>query len=261
MKKLLILFSAAALFAACNNEEQTAAAAKNTDLIQQNLKGKVKTLDETSSTVDSTGASKADSTSNSSEFDEKGYQTAYIAKDINGKTKEHQTLARFDNGQLKELVIKNGDGKQTTKWEITLDSSGKYKEAKVYDSTGKVSSVWKELAENEFGQVTKGNEYKQDGTLKASFQNDFDNNGHYTGGWGKDSTGKETFRSSIKLNDKGDAAEETRTSATKDSTTTEKFTYKYDSYDEQGNWTQRTTIDEKGKTTKVIKRTYTYYKD
>jgi inorganic pyrophosphatase len=46
----------------------------------------------------------------------------------------------------------------------------------------------------------------------------------------------------------------------KDSTTTKTTTFKYDSYDEQGNWTQRTTFDDKGKATKVIKRTHTYYK-
>ena len=100
-----------------------------------------------------------------------------------------------------------------------------------------------------------------DNTLKGSFVNSYDNNGHFTGGSGKDSTGKENFHSTVKLNDKGDAVETTTTTTTKDSSKTETVTYKYDSYDEKGNWTQRTTYNDKGKPTKIVKHTITYYKD
>jgi len=262
MKKLLLLLSSAALFVGCNNEnKKTAEASKNTDLIQQNLKGNVQQLEETSSTIDSTGASKADSASYVTGFDEKGYQISFVTKDINGKVKEDQTITHYEGGQAKDVIIKNGEGKQTSKWEIMIDSSGKYSSAKIYDSTGKVSSIWKDLSENEYSQVTKGTEYKEDGSVKSSFANNYDNNAHYLGGWGKDSSGKETYHSSITLNDKGDAAEESRTSVTKDSTKNEKFTYKYDSYDEKGNWTQRTTNDDKNKPVKITKRTFTYFKD
>lgn len=261
MKKLLFLLSASAIFAACNNaDKKTADAPKNTDLIQQNLKGKVQRLEESSSTIDSAGASKPDSASFINEFDEKGYQTSYVQKDINGKVKETQTITHYEGGQTKEVIVKNAEGKQTMKWEISIDSSGKYSGAKVYDSTGKLSSIWKELTENEYGEVTKGNEYKEDGSLKSSFTNNYDS-GHYTGGMGKDSSGKETFHSSLTLNDKGDASEESRTTVMKDSTKTEKFTYKYDSYDDKGNWTQRTTYNEKGKPVKLTKRTVSYYRD
>ncbi len=46
----------------------------------------------------------------------------------------------------------------------------------------------------------------------------------------------------------------------KDSTTTTTTKYKYDSFDDQGNWTQRTISDEKGKITKILKREITYFK-
>jgi hypothetical protein len=260
MKKFLSLLIGAAVLFACNNEEKkTADVPKNTDLIGQNLKGRVQTFKVSSSIIDSTGASKPDSASYINEFDEKGYQTSYVTKDISGKIKEAQTLTHYEGGQVNEIIYKNGEGKQTSKWQITIDSSGKYNGAKIYDSAGKVSSIWKELKENEYGQVISGSEYKEDGSPKHSFANNYDK-ANYVGGWSKDSAGKETFRSAITLNDKGDAAEET-TTTTKDSAKTEKFTYKYDSYDDKGNWTQMTTYNEKGKPIKLTKRVFTYYKD
>ena len=124
-----------------------------------------------------------------------------------------------------------------------------------------IDENYKDLSENEYGEVLKGTEYKPDNTMKSSFENNYDKDGHFIGGSGKDSTGKEIFHSTVKLNDKGDAAEETTMTVTKDSTKNETVTYKYDSYDDQGNWTQRTTYNDKGKPTKIVKRTYTYYKD
>jgi hypothetical protein len=261
MRNLLLLLFASTLLIACNNaDNKTADAAKNTDLIQQNLKGKVQRLEESSSTIDSAGSSKPDSSSYINDFDEKGYQTSYVTNDINGKAKEEQAIEHYEGGQVKGFVTKNAQGKQTVKWEIAIDSNGKYSGAKVYDSSNKLTSIWKELAENEYGQVIKGTEYKEDGTLKSSFVNNYDST-HYIGGQSKDSSGKETFHSSITLNDKGDPSEESTTTVTKDTSKTEKFSYKYDSYDDKGNWTQRTSYNEKGKPVKVIKRTISYYKD
>jgi len=78
------------------------------------------------------------------------------------------------------------------------------------------------------------------------------------GGESKDSTGKVTYSSSVKLNDKNDQEQVTETTVDKDSTKTTVTTYKYDGWDEQGNWTQRTTYDDKGKPTKITKRIITY---
>lgn len=259
MKKVFLFLIATSFLTACNNSgDKKAEAPKNTDLLNQNLKGKVKSYDETTTNIDSTGASKPDSTVSSSMFDEKGYQNEYIVKDLEGKTKRTQTITHYENGQTKEVISKNGDGKMTNRWDIVLDSSGKYSMANVHDSTDKVTSTWKELAENEYGQVSKGTEYKEDGSVKSSFENTFDGP-IYTGGWGKDSTGKETFRSTVKLNDKKDPSEETTMTVSKDGTKNEKKTFTYDSFDEKGNWTQRTTLNEQGKPTKITKRTFVYY--
>jgi hypothetical protein len=58
-----------------------------------------------------------------------------------------------------------------------------------------------------------------------------------------------------------DPIEEISTTREKDSTKTEKTTYQYEGYDDKGNWLQSTASNEKGKPTKTVKRSSTYYKD
>src|SRR5258705_7125215 len=111
MKKFFLVLFAGILFIGCNNEKK-AETAKNTDLIQQNLKDKVQRFEEASYTVDSTGKSKMDSAINVTDFDEKGYQTKYTTKDPSGKITMQQTITHYDNGAAKEIVNMK-DGKQT----------------------------------------------------------------------------------------------------------------------------------------------------
>jgi len=260
MKKFFFLLSSAILLFACNNEK-TAEAPKNTDLIQQNLKGKVQSIAEESYAVDSTGKMGAkDSMVTLSDFDEKGYQSKQTTKNSAGMVTDETTITHYDNGATKE-VSGVSKGKQTFKFTIEIDSSGKYSGAKSYDSTGNQASYYKGLTQDEFGNVLTGTEYKMDNSVKSSFVNSTDKNGHSIGSVGKDSTGKETFHSTSKLNDKEDVIETTTMTVIKDSTKTETVSYKYDTYDDKGNWTQRTTSNDKGKATKIVKRTVTYYKD
>lgn len=261
MKIFMPLLLAVTIFAACNNEEEKAAEdPKNTHLITQNLKGAVQHYEVSTSWIDSTGAAKSDSSISIYEIDEKGYTTSYTTKDLAGTLKGEQTFSYYEAGQLKEIFVKNGEGKQIRKWELSVDSSGMHNGAKVYDSAGKITSVWKNVKENEYGQAISGSEYNEDGSFKYYFEGKYDK-ANLVGEMGKDSTGTEHYRSTITLNDKGDASGITRWTKTKDSSVTEKFTYKYDSYDEKGNWTQMTTYNEKNKPTEVTKRTFTYYKD
>ncbi|MFI5134057.1 MAG: hypothetical protein ACHQEB_06960 [Chitinophagales bacterium] len=260
MKKLLLLLSAGVLLIACNNEKKTEGP-KNTDLISQNLKGKVQHTEEMEYAVDSTGKMGAmDSIINTQDFNEKGYQSGFASKNSKGETKSAGMLTQYDNGATKSVESKT-KGVTSFRMEIGIDSNGKYNSAKSFDSSGKMTSYYKDLTENEYGEVLTGTEYHMDNTLKSSFVNSYDKDGHNIGGVGKDSTGKETFHSVIKLNDKGDPIEQTTTTVMKDSTKTETVTYKYDSYDDQGNWTQRTEYNDKGKATKIVKHSYTYYKD
>src|SRR3954469_13488379 len=99
MKKLLLCSLAAGFFACNNNKtETTAAAANNTDLVQMNLKGKVQTISETVTNMDSIGKVKPDSSTNEYSFDEKGYLVKYDTKDSAGKLSYEQSMKRNADG-------------------------------------------------------------------------------------------------------------------------------------------------------------------
>jgi hypothetical protein len=264
MRKFAILslfcFVAIAGIVGCNSADQkTTSAPKNSDLVYMNLRGKVNEIVESSTTIDSVGKSKADSLSNVYQFDEKGYQPKYLTKDSAGKVHTDQTISHDSAGHFTQVVTMV-DGKLTYKLDVDMDKDGKYSGGKTYDSSGKQASYFGELVTNDYGIVTSGKEYFMNGKIKTTWSNKFDG-ANFTGGTSTDSTGKESYSGTIKLNDKGDPIDEVSTTREKDSTKTEKMTYKYDTADDQGNWTQRTTYNEKGKPTKVVKRTITYFKD
>ncbi|MEJ7611870.1 MAG: hypothetical protein WKF88_11900 [Ferruginibacter sp.] len=83
---------------------------------------------------------------------------------------------------------------------------------------------------------------------------------NFIGGTSTDSTGKTNYTGTVNLNDKGDAAEETMTTLEKTVSKTENLKYTYE-YDENGNRISRTATDDKGKVTKKVKRSITYFKD
>lgn len=259
MKKIVMTLCAGLFLMACNEKKQEAEAPKNTDLIGQNLKGKVKQTEETPYQVDSTGKIGAmDSCCiEVQEFDEKGYNSSTISRNSLGKITSETTITHYDGGQVKEFV-NMADGKKKSSFSIQIDKDGKYSGAQSYDSTGKMDGYYTDLKENEYGAVLEGKQYKPDSTLKSSFISVYDK-AIFISGTNTDSSGKEVNTAKIKLNDKRDVIERTNTDVGKDSTTTKVTVYKYDSYDEQDNWTQRTSYDDKGKATKIVKRTITYY--
>ncbi len=256
---LLTLFSGVILFS-CSNDKKESEVAKNSDWTNQHLKGSVKSQEETSYTPDSTGKTgEMDSCCViTQQFDEKGYMVSTTNKDSKGTLKNETTFSHYDGGQVKDIV-NTETGKKPTTFSIQIDKDGKYSGARSYDSAGKLLSYYTDLAEDEYSAVTKGTEHKADSSVKSSFESTYDK-GFQVSSTGKDSSGKVTFTFKCELNDKGDMVKSTTTNTVKDSTTTTVVTFKYDSYDEQGNWTQRTTFDDKGKATKVVKRAYTYYK-
>src|SRR5438045_5582990 len=157
MKQMLFVLSSVSLLVACNNSAkvESASMAKNSDIVQQNLKGKVQQVEETSFTVDSAGANKKDSLVNVNEFDEHGYQTKSLTRDASGKIHTDQTITHADNGAMKEMVTTT-DGKTTFRLVTESDKDGKYTGGKSYDSTGKQDSYYTDLATNEYGVVYAG---------------------------------------------------------------------------------------------------------
>jgi hypothetical protein len=102
-------------------------------------------------------------------------------------------------------------------------------------------------------------QYDKDSVFRMEGENKFVD-GQWTGFAGKDSVGKVKSTSTSKYNDKGEQSEYSNTTITKDSTTTKVTKYTYESHDDQGNWTQRTAWNEKGKSTGITKRAYAYRK-
>lgn len=257
MKTTLILLTIIML-ASCksNNEQQP----KNTDLIQQNLKSLVKQTIDTPYKVDSSGNIGAQDSCcvETQELNDSGYVTKYYTKDIKGNTKMDQTFIHNPNGSLKEFTTMN-DGKPSNHIVIASDDNGNYKAAESYDSTGKQDGYYTDFKQNDFGELTNLKLYKTDSTLKYMFESQFDNNAQYLGGH-TDSAGKTIFSNATTLDSNSNAVKVITTTMVKDSAKQDTSLYRYDQYDEVGNWIQRTTLNASGKPTKVTKRGITYYK-
>ena len=260
MKPFLLLLFVMAVFTACDNntkKDTTQETAMTSDLLQQNLKGKVKSITETSTNIDSTGVEKPDSLITHISFDEKGYQTAYLKKDSSGKVVSEEFASRNDAGVVTEFGTKK-NGKIVSRVETEISEDGKYLGGKRYDSTGKQDGYYKDLMQNEYAIVYKGKLFDMNDKVKETFDMKYDKN-HFLGGKVIDSTGKTTYEGTAKVNDNGDMSEEEYTYIADGQSKAEKKTYKYDNYDDKGNWTQRTTYDNKDKRTQVAKRSLMYY--
>jgi hypothetical protein len=256
MRKILIAGLAILMFA-CNQKTEKKLL-QIPDVEQENLKGKVKQVETDTYTVDSTGKMGAmDTCCNYVEvFDDNGFTSKYITKDEKGNIKSEQSFLHNDDGLFMGMSTVTNN-KKISSLSIELDKDGKYGVAKSFDSTGKMDSYFDGITTNEFGQITGATEHHTDSTLKMSFTSRYENH-FFVGNESKDSTGKVTYSSTVKLNDKNDQEQLTENTVNKDSTKTTVTTYKYDGRDEQGNWTQQTTYDDKGKATKIIKRVITY---
>lgn len=264
MKKISIVLIAAFIAFSCNEKKESAKTF--TDWSADNLKGEIQKNVESPYKVDSTGKmGDMDSCCiDVIEYDSTGNIKKVISKDSKGNISREQTFTKYENGLFKEIATTE-KGKVTNRVSIQTDNNGKYTTAQEYDSTGKLSSFYKDIHQNEYNQLTSMKQYKPDSTLKSSFETKYDKQ-IFEGQINKDSSGKEVSKSSAMVDDKGNQIEFTVTNTMKDSTTkkdstTTKVTkYKYDSFDDKGNWTQRTEMDEKGKSTKIVKREITYYK-
>jgi hypothetical protein len=168
-------------------------------------------------------------------------------------------------GFLTSMQTTGANDKKISSLVIEYDSAVKPLIAKSYDSTGKMDVYYRDITFNKFGGVTGAKGYHTDSTPKLTFSNEFDSI-YYVGSNSKDSVGKVTYSNKVKLNDKKDPAEFSETIVTtdpktkKDSTKNTVITYKYDSWDKQGNWIQQTSYNEKGKPIKIVKRVITYKK-
>ena len=295
MKKISILAMAVMVAFSCNQKKQELP--KNADVLADNLKGHVEQTTATDYKVDSTGKTgEQDSCCVVKvKYDAKGYITGYSSDNKAGTNKEEGTFAHYDNGAIKDIKnSKNGnlsstisvridkDGKYSGAEEydngalkdiknfksgnlsssisIQIDKDGKYSGAEEHDSLNKMKFYYSGFSQNDYGQLTAMKKYNADSTLSSTMSNNFDKQ-IYKGGEEKDSTGKIIFSSIVKLDNKNNTIESDTKNVSKDSTTNKVTKYKYDSFDDKDNWTQRTELNENSKPVKIVKRTITYYKE
>ena len=262
MKKTSILLSVIFILAACNSGEKSSSGTKMvmSDLNTENLKGDISSYEDTPYKTDSTGKTGEMDTCcvSVSEYDENGNAIKNISKESKGTIKSETVITRHPNGLFKSTITTE-KGKTTTSFDTKLDENGNYSWAQQLDSNGKLDVYYTDITQTEDGIVSGWKQYDKDSVFRQTGESKFDKN-LQTSFTMKDSVGKTKLSSTYKYNDKGEQIEASNTNITKDSTTTTVTKYTYDAHDEMGNWTQRTTWDDKGKATAITKRTYTYKK-
>ena len=259
MKKIIFLSAIIAFSFSCNEKKQELP--KNSDLLTDNLKGKVEQTVTTDYKVDSTGkiGDQDSCCTVTTKYDEKGYVTEYTSSNKAGTDVEKETMTRYDNGAMKDIKnTKNGN--QTFAVSVKVDKDGKYTIAEQFDSANKLKYYFTEITQNDYGQLTGMKKYNADSTFGGTMEDNFDKS-TFTSGETKDSTGKVIQSSVSKYDDKNNIIESDVKNVVKDSTINKVTKYKYDSFDDQGNWTERTETDGNGKPLKMVKREITYYKD
>jgi hypothetical protein len=257
MKKSgIYLLAGMFLMASCN--QQDSSKTKYSELRAGNLNGDIERIVETPYQVDDTGApTTMDSCCISiTEYDENGNSIKNTEKESNENVKSEAVFTRHENG-LFASNVESENGKIKNSFKLSFDESGKWKFGEAFDSSGKMEFYYDGISQNEYGQVASWVQHKPDSSLGVSAMLKYDKN-LMTEMTTKDSSGKVNYTSVAKYDDKGQQVEVTNTTIGKDSTTVKVITYSYDTHDDQGNWTQRTTYDENGKATKVVKREYTY---
>ena len=257
MKKISIIATSLIFLFACNSADKDAKKTKYSDLISDGLKGEVASVEEAPYKVDSTGKpGEMDSCCTDKwQYDENGNYIGSTSKDSKGTLKSESVAQRYPDGLWKgEKTTRDG---KSTGIETKVDDKGIWVSASSWDSTGKMDNYYTGITQNEFGQVMSWKQYDKDSVFRQEWASKYDKN-LQTSYTMKDSTGKLKSSGEFKYNDKGEQTEASNTTVTKDSTTTKVTKYTYDTHDDQGNWTQRTTWDDKGKATKVNKRSYSY---
>jgi hypothetical protein len=192
------------------------------------------------------------------EYDENGNDTKSVSKDSKGNSSSESVITHHPNGLFKS-VTNTAKGKSTGGFETKIDDNGKTIWAGEIDSNGKGGVYYTNITESEYGEVTGWKQFDKDSVFRQSGETKYDKH-LFLSFIMKDSIGKVKNSSTAKYNDKGEQIESSNTEVSKDSTTTKVTKYTYESHDDMGNWTQRTTWDEKGKATAITKRTYTYRK-
>ena len=177
MKKFFI-FLAGLFLLACSSNEKAESKVKYSDLANDNLKGDIQAIEETPYKADSTGKmGEMDSCCITvSQFDENGNSVKYTSKDSKGTVKNESIYSRHESGLWTGSEDTKEGGKPTGSMKVTVDDKGQYALAQTFDSTGKPDVYYKDITQNEFGQVASWKEYDKDSVFRQEGTAKFDKN-------------------------------------------------------------------------------------
>ena len=257
MKLSIMLVCMVALAAACHQTSSPSEQANQaiSDLVIENVKGQVVQLETDIYLVDSASGKMGKLESKSIEIYSNGYDTSYSYYTASDSSTTVSVYGHNANGYTTSMTTTK-KGKPVSSMQLVVDSAGHYTLATSFDSTGKMDTYYDSILSNNYRQVIAAKGHHVDSTLKMTFTNTYDSV-YYTGAESKDSVGKLTYLSVIKLNDNNEPMQMDETVVTKDSTKKTITTYTYDGWDKQGNWTQQTAF-EKGIPKKMMRRIITY---
>lgn len=260
MKKIMIVM-AGLFILACNNANDKAAdkKVKYSDLVNDMLKGDIQSIEETPFKTDSSGKiGEMDSCCiDFTEFDVNGNAVKNVSKDSKGTVKNEATFMRHESGLWIGSKATREGGKLANSMNVGVDDKGQYTIAEAFDTTGKLEFYYTNVTQNDHGQVMTWKQYDKDSVYRMEGESKY-NKGLQTSFTRKDSVGKVQASNLTTYNDKGEVTERSNTSYKNDTATTKITKFTYESHDDIGNWTQQTEWDDKGKATKIVKRTYIY---
>ncbi|MFT3675611.1 MAG: hypothetical protein QM781_06905 [Chitinophagaceae bacterium] len=253
MRHLLSVLSLL-LLAGCASKPETKA--RHSDLADFNIKGNVIFSEDSVFFFDTAGHLRTDTLAIEAAYFSNGSLDKSEEKDGKGTIQSITTYYHHDNGLWKGWSTYK-EGKLQDSIFITLDSAGKYQYGYNYDSSRQLTQTYKELVSNEYDLLTSGRVYKPDGQLKLSFSSTYE--GRFPVAEVQlDSAGKETSRTSIKLNKQGEPELETVVKYKDDKPTTTVTRFEYDKVDAGNNWTLQKAFNEAGRQTKEIHRRLKY---
>lgn len=265
MKKLIFIFFLPLLLFSCNdnknasNETSETIELERSNWANEHLNGKVKTIGETPFTTDENGnIGEMDSCCvKITEFSDKGYIMKVTNKNDEGTVTRLNTIERTETGKFLSNT-RTENGIEVWKRTSTYDEEGKHLFTSDSDTTKNVAYFYNDITNNDFDQPVSGKMYSADSTFIGNWSWKYIDGLRTGRGW-IDSTNVQRVNRTGEVNDKGwlSRVVDVRIEENGDTTTTIE-TYTYDSFDEMGNWTQRTETNDE-KPVKVLKRTYTYF--
>jgi hypothetical protein len=228
--------------------------AQNNDYARWNLKGKVKTIKETSYSVNDQHAKDSLEYYFLNEFNSEGNKIVDAAYLPDGKLVKSYSYSYGTNNERTEEKQFDGDGKLIRTISYTYDTKGNLLEDSSIDSQGKPGKKIVFTYDNS-GKVIEDNSYGGDGKLQKKFTYTYDDRGNKIETNRFDSNGNPERKTLCNYDAQNNPLEEVSTKP--DQTVLKKVNFSYE-YDAHNNWIVKTTFVE-DKPVNILEREIVYY--